>query len=174
MIRDGILLTANLDNNIVAYQAKHSIELLDLAKIGFHERADFFTPITRSDNLEIILKEGEFYILPSYEHVKVPLDYAAEMIAYDIAAGEFRSHYAGFFDPGWGIRGGKAVGAPAVLEVRPHQDGLILRHGQPICAMAYEVLSRPCTHLYGDCGNTYTAQEGPRLSKHFACEPRSA
>ena len=89
------------------------------------------------------------------------------MVPYDPTAGDFRAHYAGFFDPGWGIRQGRTVGAPAVLEVRPHTDDLILRHGQPICAMAYETLSAPCVQLYGDCGNTYATQDGPRLSKHF-------
>jgi len=99
----------------------------------------------------------------------VPADLACEMVPYDPSAGEFRAHYAGFFDPGWGM-GGAATGTPAVLEVRPHEDDLILRHGQPICAMAYERLTRPCPtgDLYGARSNNYATQQGPRLSKHFA------
>lgn len=166
IVRDGILLTVNLDNDIVAYQAKHSIELLDLAKIKGHNRDDFFTPISRSDNLELVLKEGEFYILPSYEHVKVPLDYAAEMIAYDIAAGEFRSHYAGFFDPGWGCDG-EGKGTPIVLEILPHEN-VILRHRQPVCKTAYQLLTERSDRPYGaGIKSNYHGQSGPKLSKHF-------
>lgn len=166
IVRNGVLLTANLDNDVVAYQAKHSIELLDLAKIGAHQRDDFFTPITRSDSQELVLKEGEFYILPSYEHVKIPLDYAAEMIAYDIAAGEFRSHYAGFFDPGWGCDG-DGKGTPIVLEILPHEN-VILRHRQPVCKTIYQLLTERSNRPYGaGIKSNYHGQRGPKLSKHF-------
>ena len=166
IIRNGILLTANLDNDVVAYQAKHSIELLDLAKIHGHERDDFFIPIMRNSAKELVLKEGEFYILPSYEHVRVPEDYAAEMIAYDIAAGEFRSHYAGFFDPGWGCDG-DGKGTPIVLEVLPHEN-VILRHQQPVCKTVYEPLTQRSDRPYGEgIKSNYHGQRGPKLSKHF-------
>jgi dCTP deaminase len=115
----------------------------------------------------LFLEQDRFYILATRERVAVPADLACEMVPYESTAGDFRAHYAGFFDPGFGIRDGQPVGTRAVLEVRPHQDDLMLRHGQPICAMAYEVLERPCTRLYGTCGNTYANQDGPRLSKHF-------
>jgi dCTP deaminase len=141
---------------------------LDLSKIAAHRGEDFFEPVRRPTGGYLFLEQNRFYILATRERIVVPADLACEMVPFEATAGEFRAHYAGFFDPGWGIKDGKAVGAPAVLEVRPHQDGLILRHGQPICAMAYEVLSRPCTRLYGVCGNTYADQSGPRLSKHFA------
>ena len=77
------------------------------------------------------------------------------MVPYDPAAGEFRAHYAGFFDPGWGIVNDQRQGARAVLEVRPHEDDLILRHGQPICAMAYERLTQPSKQLYGSVSGNY-------------------
>ena len=166
IVRNGILLTANLDNDVVAYQAKHSIELLDLAKIHGHNRDDFFIPIMRNSAKELVLKEGEFYILPSYEHVRVPVDYAAEMIAYDIAAGEFRSHYAGFFDPGWGCDG-DGKGTPIVLEVLPHEN-VILRHRQPVCKTVYEPLTERSDRPYGaGIKSNYHGQRGPKLSKHF-------
>lgn len=167
-IFDGrLMMTADLDREILGFVAKPTHLPLDLSRVGAHRADDFFDPVRRPPSGWLFLEQNRFYILATRERIVVPADLACEMVPFEATAGEFRAHYAGFFDPGWGIRGGKAVGAPAVLEVRPHQDGLILRHGQPICAMAYEVLSRPCTRLYGDCGNTYASQEGPRLSKHF-------
>lgn len=167
-IFDGRLtMTADLDRDIVGYVAKPTHLPLDLSKIAAHRGEDFFEPVRRPTGGYLFLEQNRFYILATRERIVVPGDLACEMVPFEATAGEFRAHYAGFFDPGWGIKDGKAVGAPAVLEVRPHQDGLILRHGQPICAMAYEVLSRPCTRLYGVCGNTYADQSGPRLSKHF-------
>jgi dCTP deaminase len=168
-IFDGRLtMTADLDREVVGYVAKPTHLPLDLSKIAAHRGEDFFEPVRRPTGGYLFLEQNRFYILATRERIVVPADLACEMVPFEATAGEFRAHYAGFFDPGWGIKDGKAVGAPAVLEVRPHQDGLILRHGQPICAMAYEVLSRPCTRLYGVCGNTYADQSGPRLSKHFA------
>jgi dCTP deaminase len=166
---DGrLMMTADLARSVVGFVAKPTHLPLDLTRLGSHRPADFFEPVARSDAGWLFLEQDRFYILATRERIVVPLDLACEMVPFEATAGEFRAHYAGFFDPGWGLRDGQAVGAPAVLEVRPHQDDLILRHGQPICAMAYETLSRPCTAPYGSCGNTYAAQEGPRLSKHFA------
>jgi dCTP deaminase len=166
---DGrLMMTAALDREVAGFVAKPTHLPLDLTRIGAHRADDFFEPVRRPASGWLFLEQNRFYILATRERIVVPLDLACEMVPFEATAGEFRAHYAGFFDPGWGIRDGRPVGAPAVLEVRPHQDGLILRHGQPICAMAYEVLSRPCTRPYGVCGNTYAAQEGPRLSKHFA------
>ena len=133
-----------------------------------HEARHFFSALQQPDSGFLCLEQYRFYILATRERVVVPADLACEMVPFDPTAGEFRAHYAGFFDPGWGVFGSDHRGAPAVLEVRPHQDDLILRHGQPICAMAYETLQKPCSRLYGACGNNYATQEGPRLSKHFA------
>lgn len=168
-IFDGrLMMTADLDRDIIGFVAKPSHLPLDLTRIGAHRPGDFFEPVRKPASGWLFLEQASFYILVTRERIAVPADLACEMVPFEATAGEFRAHYAGFFDPGWGVRDGALVGAPAVLEVRPHQEGLILRHGQPICAMAYEVLSRPCTRLYGACGNTYAAQDGPRLSKHFS------
>ena len=165
---DGVMLTADLDSEISAYQAKHAMEVLDLRKVGGHNSEDFFYPIKANKHGELILKEGEFYILPSFEYVRVPIEYASEMVAYDIAAGEFRSHYAGFFDPGFGYgKNGTVKGAPAVLEVLPHEN-VILRHRQPVCKMIYEHLLAPAEKIYGIGEKShYHNQRGPQLSKHF-------
>lgn len=165
---DGLLLTADLDRDIVAYQAKHAMEVLDLANVRTHDVDDFFIPIHGSENKEIVLKQGEFYILASYECLRIPVEYASEMVAYDIAAGEFRSHYAGFFDPGFGYgKNGTIKGRQAVLEILPHEN-VILRHRQPVCKMVYERLLEPPDRVYGsDIRSNYAKQAGPQLSKHF-------
>ena len=162
------VMSADLERPVVGWVAKRNHRPLNLSAIGAHRAEDFFEPVRRPDSGLLFLEQDRFYILATRERVAVPADLACEMVPYDPTAGDFRAHYAGFFDPGWGIYDGVAKGAVAVLEVRPHQDDLILRHGQPICTMAYEVLQAPCRHLYGSCGNTYARQDGPRLSKHFA------
>ena len=165
---DGrLVMGADLERDIVGFVAKRTHKPLVLGNIGQHASADFFEPVPRPGGGYLYLEQDRFYILVTRERVAVPADLACEMVPYDPTAGDFRAHYAGFFDPGWGMRQGRTVGLPAVLEVRPHTDDLILRHGQPIAAMAYETLQQPCVRLYGECGNTYADQDGPRLSKHF-------
>ncbi len=171
---DGrLVMTADLDREVVGWVAKRTHHPLVLAKLGAHRPEHFFAPLSRPDSGFLCLEQDHFYILATRERVAVPAELACEMVPFDPTAGEFRAHYAGFFDPGWGILNGQTRGAPAVLEVRPHQDDIILRHGQPICAMAYEILQQPCAQLYGACGNNYAMQEGPRLSKHFVQESGS-
>jgi dCTP deaminase len=166
---DGrLVMSADLERTVVGFVAKRTHKPLDLARIAAHRPDDFFAPVARPESGFLFLEQDRFYILATRERVLVPLDLACEMVPFDPTAGEFRAHYAGFFDPGWGIVDGAERGAPAVLEVRAHEDDLVLRHGQPICAMAFEELSQPCTRPYGTAGNTYARQVGPRLSKHFA------
>ena len=166
---DGrVVMTADLSQPIVGYVAKRTHRPLALAKVRGHAIDDFFAPVPRPASGYLFLEKDRFFILATRERVVVPADLACEMVPYDAAAGEFRAHYAGFFDPGWGIFAGEERGARAVLEVRAHQDDLILRHGQPICAMAFESLTRPSARLYGACGNSYATQDGPTLGKHFA------
>lgn len=166
---DGrLVMGADLERPVVGYVAKRTHKPLVLANLGQHAAADFFAPVPCPAGGFLYLEQDHFYILVTRERVAVPADLACEMVPYDSTAGDFRAHYAGFFDPGWGLRDGRTVGLPAVLEVRPHTDDLILRHGQPIAAMAFETLRQTCTRLYGACGNTYATQDGPRLSKHFA------
>jgi dCTP deaminase len=165
---DGrVVMTAELGTDIVGYVAKRTHRPLDLAAVAAHDPEDFFVPIERPRSGYLFLEKGNFYIFATHERIWVPDDLACEMLPYDATAGEFRAHYAGFFDPGWGIVNGEALGAKAVLEVRSHEDDLILRHGQPICTMAFETLRGPCGALYGSRNNSYAEQRGPTLSKHF-------
>lgn len=168
ILDDGILLTADLSGDPIAYRAKHSIEILDLRHEAAHDPLDFFEPIRTAKNQELILTENEFYILPTFEAFRVPPEYCVEMVAYDVASGEFRSHYAGFFDPGWGIGDGSLSGTPATLEIIPHES-VILRHRQPVCKMVFERLLRQPEKIYGvgGLGSHYQHQRGPGLSKYF-------
>ncbi|RZV36876.1 MAG: 2'-deoxycytidine 5'-triphosphate deaminase, partial [Acidimicrobiales bacterium] len=108
----------------------------------------------------------EFYILASNEAVQIPIDQAAEMAPIAPEIGEFRAHYAGFFDPGFGLREAGGAGSRAVLEVRGRDVPFMLRHGQAVAKLEFEPLSETPDHLYGTHGSHYQAQ-GLRLSKHF-------
>lgn len=165
----GLLMTLDLQQEVVGYVAKKSYRPIDLAKVGGHDAADYFEPIARPKDAALFLSKTSFYIFSTYEYVSLPPELAVEMLPYDMSAGEFRAHYAGFFDPGFGFgAAGELLGTPAVLEVRPYEDDLIVRHRQPVCKMAPEWLSEVPELLYGvGLSSHYAAQRGPRLSKYF-------
>lgn len=163
-----VLMTLDLNQPVVAWVAKKSYRPLDLAHIGGHDPRDYFEPLPRPKDSTLFLSREAFYIFSTTERVAVPPQYAVEMLPYDTSAGEFRAHYAGFFDPGFGFGvAGEVGGTPAVLEVRPYEDDLIVRHRQPVCKMAFERLTAPSVELYGASGSHYAKQRGPRLSKYF-------
>jgi len=152
---------------IVGYRAKRHTGLIDVERRGGYDVAEFWEPIRARADESLILDPDEFYILASKEAVQVPPDYAAEMVPFDPLVGEFRVHYAGFFDPGFGYAGAGGRGARAVLEVRSREVPFILEHGQIVGRLVFEkMLERPRT-LYGQgIGSNYQAQ-GLKLSKHF-------
>jgi dCTP deaminase len=151
----------------VGYRAKRHTGLIDVERRGGYDIAEFWEPIRAGADQSLILDPDEFYILASKEAVQVPPDYAAEMVPFDPLVGEFRVHYAGFFDPGFGYAGAGGRGARAVLEVRSHEVPFILEHGQTVGRLVFEkMLEKPKT-LYGQgIGSNYQAQ-GLKLSKHF-------
>jgi dCTP deaminase len=152
---------------IVGYRAKRHTAVIDVEQRAAYEVADFWEPISARADKSLILDPDEFYILASTEAVQVPPDYAAEMVPFDPLVGEFRVHYAGFFDPGFGYAGAGGLGARAVLEVRSREVPFILEHGQVVGRLVFEkMLARP-DQLYGaGIGSNYQAQ-GLKLSKHF-------
>lgn len=174
LVEDGVLMTIDLTQDIVGWVARHTTEELSLVPGRLHDAELFFEPIPRPPGGRLLLRRGHFYILATSERLRVPANYAVEMLPYETSAGEFRAHYAGFFDPGfgWSPRG-ETMGTPAVLEVRPYDDDLILRHGQPICKLAYEHLTVRPRVAYGEqgLGSHYAAQRGPRLSRFFRDRP---
>ncbi len=168
----GITMSVDLAcGDIVGYTCRPTSGRVLEYRRRDHAVQDFFSPIFRPSNGEIVLHRDDFYIIVTKEGIRVPPAYAAEMAPYDVGKGEFRSHYAGFFDPGFGYRAdGSLFGSPAVLEVFTHDNDFILRDGQPICSMIYERLSAIPEVIYGDSAlsSNYFGQRGPRLSKHFS------
>jgi dCTP deaminase len=154
-------------SGIVGYRAKRHTAVIEVDQRDAYEVADFWEPIAARADKSLILDPDEFYILASNEAVQVPPDYAAEMVPFDPLVGEFRVHYAGFFDPGFGYAGSGGSGSRAVLEVRSREVPFILEHGQIVGRLVYEnMLARP-DQLYGSgIGSNYQAQ-GLKLSKHF-------
>jgi dCTP deaminase len=154
-------------DGVIGYRAKKNSHVIDLSKIGHYAAADFWEPIKRHRNDSLLLEPEEFYILASKERICVPPDYAAEMVAYEAACGELRTHYAGFFDPGFGHGRGEISGTQAVLEVRPHDVPFLIHDGQTFFKVVYEKMLDIPTEVYGvSLGSSYQRQ-GLTLSKHF-------
>lgn len=165
---DGsVLLTLDLSQEIVGYECRGSNSVVDLSSQNSSVNPKhFFTPIYREGD-SIILKKDSFYILSTKEALKIPPHIASEMVDMDSRTGEFRTHYAGFFDPGWGYgQGGDGVGRPITLEVRPFED-VIISHGQPIGKVRFEYMSEAPDKHYDEASSNYLTQSGPKLAKQF-------
>jgi dCTP deaminase len=168
-IDNGLALTIDLSgtdkDNPVGFRAKRHSGLVDVDKKAGLEASDFWEPIWQRGSL--VLDPDQFYILASKEAVRVPPTHAAEMVPFNPLVGEFRVHYAGFFDPGFGHSSGNGEGARAVLEVRSHEVPFILEDGQIIGRLVYEPLTEVPSQVYGQgIGSNYQRQ-GLKLSKHF-------
>ncbi len=168
-VSEGVSVGVDLAGfeGLIGYRAKRHTGLIDVDRRAGYDMADFWEPLAARRDENLILDPDEFYILASKEAVQVPPDYAAEMVPFDPLVGEFRVHYAGFFDPGFGYAGAGGRGARAVLEVRSREVPFILEHGQTVGRLVYEkMLARP-DQLYGQAiGSNYQAQS-LKLSKHF-------
>jgi dCTP deaminase len=169
VISDGLGFSVDLkpaQGDLVGYRAKPHTGVIDLENIGYYDPAEFWEEI-RTTTGRIILDPGAFYILVSREAVHIPPAYAAEMAPYLAMVGEFRVHYAGFFDPGFGHAAVGGSGARGVLEVRCHEAPFVLEHGQVVGRLIYEKMSQTPETLYGaDLASNYQGQ-GLKLSKHF-------
>ena len=151
---------------LVGYRAKPHTGLIDLGRLGHYAPRDYWEEVHSRDG-RIILDPGAFYILVSREAVTIPPGYAAEMAPYLAMVGEFRVHYAGFFDPGFGHGTAGGQGSRGVLEVRCHEAPFVLEHGQVVGRLVYERMAAPPARLYGaDLASNYQGQ-GLKLSKHF-------
>jgi dCTP deaminase len=167
----GLRITVNLEaaeaGEIIAYKAKRYAPAIELDKINFYATEEFWEVRHQNASKSLILEPGDFYILASRERVRVPPDFAAEMVPFDPADGEFRIHYAGFFDPGFGYGSSDIKGTRAVLEVRAHEVPFLMEHGQLVGRLNYmPLLSRP-NKIYGtNIGSSYQHQ-ALTLSKQF-------
>ncbi len=163
----SIDLQGDKQTGLVGYRAKRHAGLIDVDKLAALPIAQYWEPMYRDDLGQIILDPDEFYILASREAVTIPSSHAAEMMPFNPLVGEFRVHYAGFFDPGFGAAEANGKGSRAVLEVRSREVPFILEHGQIIGRLVYERLTDLPKTLYGAGLNSNYQAQGLKLSKHF-------
>jgi dCTP deaminase len=173
-IKNGVPITVDVHGDatggIIGYKAKNHAGLIDVDKVGHYNARDFWDPVAAPGPRGLILDPADFYILASRESVKVPPGFAAEMIAYDTLVGEFRVHYAGFFDPGFGDASAGGEGSKAVLEVRSYELPFVIEDGQIVGRLVYERLTGPPERVYGAGVKSNYQRQGLRLSKHFKQE----
>jgi len=170
-IRNGVPVSVDMKGDkprgIIGYKARSHAGLIDIDRIRHYDVLDYWEPVYAPPHGGLVLDPADFYILGSREAVKVPPTYAAEMIAYDTLVGEFRVHYAGFFDPGFGHPDAGGEGSRAVLEVRSFEVPFVLEHGQVVGRLVYERLTEQPSRLYGSHTNSSYQRQGIALSKHF-------
>jgi dCTP deaminase len=171
-IRNGVPVRVDVrgesTSGLIGYRAKSHTALIDIDRVGHYDPAEFWEPVHAPRRGGLILDPAEFYILASRDPVRVPPTHAAEMIAYDALVGEFRVHYAGFFDPGFGHPAAGGDGSRAVLEVRSYEVPFVIEHGQIVGRLTYERLTGEPHRLYGAAGvNSFYQRQGIALSKHF-------
>ncbi len=171
MISSGLVVSVDLQRpkgaEFIGYRAKRHTGVVDVDKVGALSVLDFWEPLPQRADNALVLDPDEFYILASREAVAVPPNLAAEMVAIDTNVGEFRVHYAGFFDPGFGFHGANGAGSRAVLEVRSRDVPFIITHGQPVGRLVYEHMMELPKNLYGQDLNSNYQSQGLKLSKHF-------
>ena len=170
-IRDGVPVTVDVQGDksggIIGYKARSHAGLIDIDKVRHYEVLDYWEPVYAPRRGGLVLDPADFYILASREAVNVPPTHAAEMLAFDALMGDFRVHYAGFFDPGFGHPDAGGEGSRAVLEVRSFEVPFVIEHAQVVGRLAYELLMAPPARLYGSNANSSYQRQGIALSKHF-------
>jgi dCTP deaminase len=169
-VSDGLFLSVDLSGagrKFAGYRAKPSSGLLELDRVNAYQVGDFWERVYPEDG-RLILGPDQFYLLVSRERVRIPPAYAAEMAAYDPTSGELRTHYAGFFDPGFGdVPEGEWRGTPAVLEVRAHDVPFALEHGQRLCKLTFERMTETPDELYGSAIGSRYQRQYLTLSRQF-------
>ena len=167
----GLFLSLDLrgdEERRVGYRSRGSAPLLDMSKVGAAEPDAFWEAVRREEGDRVVLDPKSFYLLMSHEAVSIPPQLAAEMTAYDPTSGELRTHYAGFFDPGFGYDpAGQFMGSTAALEVRAHDVPFMIEHGQKVCKLTFERMLEPPTLLYGQGIGSNYQQQTETLGKHF-------
>ncbi len=170
-IRNGLVFRIHLagahDGEVIGFQAQRFTDVIDIDKVAGYAIDDFWIPIPARPNRRLILDPHQFYILASKEKLHIPANMAAEMAPIDPTMGEFRVHYAGFFDPGFGVGADGAPGSRGVLEVRSHEVPFVLEDGQVVGRLAFERMAAVPDALYGQIGTSNYQGQALKLSKHF-------
>jgi dCTP deaminase len=169
-ISGGLRVSVDLQGNgstVIAYKAKKNAPLIDLDNINYYDVGEFWDVIHGPRTKGLILEKGAFYILASWEKISVPPNYAAEMVPFDPSIGEFRIHYAGFFDPGFGYSLTGIKGTKAVLEVRAHEVPVVLEDRQLVGRLVYHKMAQEPAKVYGPSIGSSYQQQGLTLSKQF-------
>ena len=170
-IEGGLALSVDLKGDSltgqVGWRARRHAGVIDVDAVGKYDPLDFWDPVYARREPRIVLDPDEFYILASREAVSIPPDFAAEMVPFNPLVGEFRVHYAGFFDPGFGHETGQGRGARAVLEVRSREVPFVLEHSQTIGRLVFERLTDTPPQVYGTALGSNYQRQGLKLSKHF-------
>ena len=170
-VSGGLFMSIDLEgggDGVIGYKSKRNSHVVDLTKRGYYNIEDFWEPLYANKKSTLILEPEEFYILASKEKIRIPGRFAAEMVPFEAGSGELRTHYAGFFDPGFGYgKKGEVKGTRAVLEVRAHDVPFMIAHGQSFCKLFFERMSEKPEKVYGPkIGSSYQYQ-GITLSKQF-------
>ena len=168
----GLLVSLDLSGDadgVVGYKARSHTRLLDMTGPP-SDPADFWEPVRAERGQRIVLEPEAFYLLLSAEGISIPSEYAAEMVAYDPTSGELRTHYAGFFDPGFGFGPRSPEGSRAALEVRAHDVPFVVEHGQAVCKLGFERMAQPPQRLYGADVQSHYQNQATTLSKYFLAQ----
>jgi dCTP deaminase len=163
----GVDLSGRATGGIIGYRAHPNPPAVDLARLGHYDPAEFWEPIKRPSRDAYILEANRFYILVSKERIRVPPEYAAEMVVYDAGAGEIRTHYAGFFDPGFGFGDGSVLGTKVVMEVRAREVPFLVYDSQTSFKVWFERLRSQPSRVYGLGLRSSYQHQTLSLSKHF-------
>src|SRR5262245_41314677 len=163
----GVDLSGRRTGGIIGYRAHPNPPAVDLSRVDFYDPAEFWEPLKRPGRDAYILEANRFYILVSRERIRVPPDFAAEMVVYDAGAGEIRTHYAGFFDPGFGYGDGGVLGTKVVMEVRAREVPFLVYDGQISFKVLFERLASRPDRVYGVGLNSSYQHQTLTLSKHF-------
>jgi dCTP deaminase len=163
----GVDLSGRATDGIIGYRAHANPPAVDLARVGHYDPAEFWEPIKRPSRDAYILEANRFYILVSKERIRVPPEFAAEMVVYDAGAGEIRTHYAGFFDPGFGFGDGSVRGTKVVMEVRAREVPFLVYDGQTSFKVWFERLRSRPGRVYGVGLRSSYQHQTLSLSKHF-------
>ncbi|MFI5048033.1 MAG: 2'-deoxycytidine 5'-triphosphate deaminase, partial [Acidimicrobiia bacterium] len=169
----GLWLSLDLarrENEPVGYRARHNSSLVDLSLVGTHDPDNYWDPVVPETGNRVVLEPEAFYLLLSAESVCIPPEYAAEMTAFDPAGGEVRTHYAGFFDPGFGHDGLFSEGSRAALEIRAHDVPFAVDHLQRVCSLRFERMAEEPSVLYGAARGSHYQGQLSTLSKHFRAD----